>query len=113
MSIGSRIAKLEARADTRPSVPTAAEAAAAYARVVLHVRTDFIARVSGAPLPPRSAEYARDWETLRRYRVSRGAIVLEPNAKERLKAMLDRLAEEDLARDDGDTHRSATTEASE
>ena len=106
MSIEARLAKLEARATTRATAPTQAEAAAAYERVVLEVRANFIARVTDAPLPPESEEYARDLETVQRYRTLKGFIVTDPNIRERLKARLGRLRAAELAGGEGTPHRS-------
>jgi len=43
---------LEARAGARTNTPTAAEASAAWERAIVDVRANFIARVTGARLPP-------------------------------------------------------------
>ena len=113
MSIDGRIRKLETRAATRADAPTLAEAAAAYERVVLHVRGNFIARLTKAPLSPESPEYARDRETLRRYRAANGAVMLEPNARQRLKALLGRMAERraaDLARRERNAQRTGSAD---
>jgi hypothetical protein len=105
VSIDRRIAKLEASTLPRLTEPTAAEAAAAYQRVTVVVRDNFIARITGSPVQ-ESDEYLRDRETVRRYYASKGPITLDPSAKERLRVMLDRRCATALAEIEETRHRT-------
>ena len=107
MSIEARLTRLESRVALHPTAPTAAEAAAAYERVALDARANFIARLKGMPVP-LTEELADDYEMLRRY----GApVVLDAKGQERLRARLDELREDDLARAAETPHRSTSPEA--